>query len=104
MKKTFNDFFGRSLEFREKEDLVIACKAICLAEKLSGAEIDTLRQCFKAGVMDSGGTPSKSGRDSLIAKGVICQVSSEKVEYGFSVTYPLGFDVLSMLNILSDKP
>lgn len=104
MYTTFNDFFGRNIKSSEKEDLVIACKALCLAENLSGAEIDTLRQCFKVGVMDSGGTPSKSGRDGLIVKGVICQVSSEKVEYGFSVTYPLGFDVLTMLNILSNKP
>jgi hypothetical protein len=97
---TLREYFGVNFEHAEVEDLHLKIKAIGLAETLDGGEIDTLLRTHHEGLMDSGDTPSKAGRASLLEKGIICQTCWKKNDYTFSVTYPLGYEVINAMSVL----
>lgn len=95
----FKEYFGANYEFSEPEDLILQVKAMILAESLSGAEIDTLNRAWDVGLMESGDTPSKIGRASLVEKGILSINSWKENDYAFSVTYPLGYHVFRALSL-----
>lgn len=77
--------------------LILEVDALIAAESLDGGEIDTLEAAWRIGIMDSGDTPSKSGRLSLLQKGVLCQTCYADNHYGFSISYPFGYKVYNAL-------
>lgn len=98
-----SEYFGVNFEHAEEEDLHRKIKAIGLAESLDGGEIDTLLRAHNLGLMESGDTPCKSGRGSLLKKGILCQTCSTQSDYAFSVTYPLGFEVIKAMTVLGSQ-
>lgn len=99
----FKKYFGANFEYAEREDTLMDIKALIISSDLTSFEIETLHKAFSLGSMESGETPCKESRGSLIEKGLICQTSSKSVEYGFSVTYPLGYKVISALSLLQNN-
>jgi len=93
------DYFGVNVEFEDKDDLICKVQSLVVAENLSGGEKDTLLAAWRSGLMESGDTPSKGARSELIDKGLLCQTAWEKNNYTFSVTYPLGYQVVQALQV-----
>lgn len=61
-------------DLSSKDDVFDSVKLILDAQRLSGAEIDTLIALYRAGPLFDGGVPSKHGRDKLVDKGMACRV------------------------------
>ena len=98
-----SDYFGVNFEYAESKELLLKIKALTIAESLTGAEIDVLYSVYNSGIIESGDLPSKLGRTSLVEKGVIVQTCSNLIDYGYSVSYPLGFRVIKARSILSKE-
>jgi hypothetical protein len=95
------EYFGANCEFSEEKDLIESVKALVLAEGLSGWEIETLGKAWNDGLMESGDTPSKGARATLLSKGILCQTCWKNNDYSFSVTYPLGYKVWKALKVVN---
>ena len=95
-----SEFFGANFEHADEEDLHRKIKALGLAESLDGGEIDTLLRAHDLGLMESGDTPCKGSRGSLIKKGILCQTCSKQSSYAFSVTFPLGAEVIQAMSVI----
>ena len=93
------EYFGVNVEFSEPEDVLMKVQALLLAEDLSGQEIETLQKAWSDGLMESGDTPCKGARGSLLRKGILCQTCHARCDYTFSVTYPLGYQVHQALQV-----
>lgn len=98
----FKDFFGVNYEHAEKEDIDCKIKALITAQELTGAEVDTLIACYNSNDMTSGDVPSKAGLGRLLDKGVLCQTAHKGNDYSFSVTYPLGFNVIKAMQLIGN--
>lgn len=63
-----------SVALSTDSELKKALELIIYAQDLDSRESDTLRAAFKHGPLFDGYVPSKTGRDSLIGKGLMCKV------------------------------
>lgn len=95
-----SEYFGPNYEFAEKQALIVRVHALVVAESLSGWEAETLEQAWRLGQMESGDTPCKGARAYLLHNGLLCQTCWKGNDYTFSVTYPLGFQVLRALSVV----
>lgn len=94
------EYFGPNFEFGDLSELVQDIDALMLAESLTSGERDTLAEAWEKGLMESGDTPSKVARETLLQKKILCQTCWERNDYAFSVTYPLGWKVWRALSVV----
>jgi hypothetical protein len=86
LKELF-EAIGERIETSSKTEIVDACILITIVQELTSAEIDTLYAAFRKGPLDSGDVPSKSGRDSLVGKGLMQHVVVRGRDGYFACTY-----------------
>ena len=98
---SFKNYLGVNYEHSTKEELVELCKAMTIAEDLSGAEVDTLRKLWDNGPLEVRDVPSKQGLRDLIDRGLVSQWSNQKGNYCGVVT-GLGGTVYRALNYLGN--
>ena len=70
-----------------KDELIENLLLIDVAHELSPAAIATLTAAFKAGPLDDGDVPSKSGRDELVAAGLVAKTITKGEWGGNACTY-----------------
>ena len=63
-----------SVALSTNSELKKALGLIMYAQDLDSGESDTLRAAFKHGPLFDGDVPSKTGRNSLMSKGLMCKV------------------------------
>ena len=87
------------LDLSSAEEIKEACILIVDIEALNGAERDTLRTAFKHGPLWAGDVPSKTARDSLVAKGYMAYVIV-KGEEGYSACTQKGFWAAKLIEVM----